>query len=190
MDANAAVSQIMSNVEKSMAEHVEKLAKELGTLRTGRANPQLLENIRADYYGAATPLKQLGAITVPDGRTLEIQAWDVAALEAIEKAIQKSDLGVSPVNTGKLIRISIPPMTEDRRKQLVKTIKAMSEEFKVKVRNERRDAIERIKKAQKTGDISEDDAKRFEQSAQKLTDLHVKKVDDTIAAKEKELLTI
>jgi ribosome recycling factor len=190
MDANITVSQMMANIEKSMSEHVDKLNRELGTLRTGRANPQLLENIRVECYGSQMPIKQLGVINIPDGRTLEIQAWDPTSLEAIEKAIQKSDLGVSPVNNGKLIRISIPPMTEDRRKQMVKTIKSMSEDFRVKIRNERRDAIERIKKAQKGGEISEDDGKRFEQSAQKLTDTYVKKVDDTIAAKEKELLTV
>ncbi|MFA5161120.1 MAG: ribosome recycling factor [Elusimicrobiales bacterium] len=190
MDANTGVSAMMAKLDKGMAEHVERLRKEMGTLRTGRANPQLVEGIKAECYGSLMPLKQLGAISVPDGRTIEIQPWDPSSLEAIEKALQKSDLGASPVNNGKLVRISIPQMTEDRRKQLVKTIKTMAEEFKVKLRNERRDAVERVKKAQKTGEISEDDCKRFEQAIQKATDSFTKKVDEVISEKEKELLSV
>jgi len=190
MDATVAIADMMSVLEKEMKSHVERLRQDLGTMRTGRASAQILEGVKVEYYGALTPLKQVASITVPDARTIEIQPWDMTALEAVEKALQKADIGTSPVNNGKLIRLSLPPMTEDRRKMLVKTIKALSEDFKVKIRNERRDAVEKVKKSQKAGEIPEDNAKKLEQGIQKLTDDYIKKVDGVIAEKEKELLTV
>ena len=190
MDANTGVNAMLANMEKVMGEHIDHLRKEMGTLRTGRASPQLVENVKADCYGSLTPLKQLGAISVPDARTIEIQPWDPSTLADIEKALLKSDLGTTPVNNGKMIRLCLPMMTEDRRKHLVKTIKTLAEDYKVKMRNERRDAVERVKKAQKAKEISEDDGKRFEQTIQKSTDAFTKKVEDVIADKEKELLTV
>ncbi|MCX5783901.1 MAG: ribosome recycling factor [Elusimicrobia bacterium] len=187
---NDNINQAISNLEKDMAAQVEKLKKDLVTMRTGRANPQILENVKVEYYGTLAPLKQVGAVSAPDAHTLEIQPWDPTALTAIEKALQKADMGASPVNDGKLVRISLPPMTEERRKQLVKTIKQMSEEYKVHVRNERRDAIEKMKKSEKLKEISEDEEERLEQNIQKLTDTYTKKIDLVVAEKEKEVMTV
>lgn len=190
MDENMGVQEVISKLESAMAAHVDKLKRDLGTLRTGRANPQLLEGVRVDYYGTATPVKQVGAISVPDPRTIEVTPWDPSVLDAIFKALQIADLGAMPQNDGKCVRLSLPPMTEDRRKMLVKTVKSMSEDYKVNIRTERRDALEAVKKALKASEITEDDAKRFEQSVQKSTDGFVKQIDGIIAEKEKELLTI
>jgi ribosome recycling factor len=190
MEANAGVTSMVGNMEKLMGEHIDHLRREMGTLRTGRASPQLVENVKVECYGAQTPIKQLGAISVPDARTIEIQPWDPSVLADIEKALLKSDLGTTPVNNGKMLRLCLPMMTEDRRKQLVKTIKTLAEDYKIKMRNERRDGVERVKKAQKAKEISEDDAKRFEQTIQKATDAYIKKVEDVIAEKEKELMTL
>jgi len=184
------VSSIMDKTKTAMTLLTDKLQKELSTLRTGRANPQLIENIKVEHYGTLMPIKQLGAITIPDARTIEITPWDATALEPIEKALQKADMGSSPVNDGKLIRLSIPQMTEERRKELVKIIKGMIEDSKVKVRNERRTAIGKIEKSKKLKEISEDDEKRFKDEIQKLTDSFTSKVDDIMTAKEKEIMSV
>jgi ribosome recycling factor len=184
------ISELLNKTKANMAEVSEKLKKDLGTLRTGRANPQMLENVRVEYYGVPTPLKQIATINVSDARTLEIQTWDVSAIKEVEKALQQTDLGATPTNDGKIIRISFPPMTEDRRKTLVKTISKMTEDYKVTVRNERRDAIEKLKKAQKTGEITEDDCKRYETDVQKATDASIALIDKIIAEKEKEVMTL
>jgi ribosome recycling factor len=149
------VNDILNKTKTNMTAVADKLKKDLGTLRTGRANPQMVEQIRVDYYNTPTPLKQMAVINISDARTLEIQPWDVSVIKDIEKALQLADLGASPVNDGKIIRISFPPITEDRRKTLTKTVSKMSEDYKVTVRNERRDAIEKIKKAQKAGEIAD-----------------------------------
>lgn len=184
------VSELLSNTKQNMAEVAHRLQKDLGTLRTGRANPQMLENLRVEYYGVPTPLKQMAMINISDARTLEIQPWDVTAIKEIEKSLQQADLGVTPMNDGKLIRITFPPMTEDRRKTLTKTISKMSEDYKVSVRNERRDAIEKLKKAQKVGEVTEDDLKRYEVDIQKATDSNIALIDQIVVAKEKEIMTI
>ena len=184
------ISELLNKTKTNMAAVSEKLKKDLGTLRTGRANPQMVENVRVEYYGVPTPLKQMAMINVTDARTLEIQPWDTTAMKEIEKALQQADLGVTPTNDGKIIRIIFPPMTEDRRKTLVKTISKMTEDYKVNVRNERRDSIEKLKKAQKAGEITEDDCKRYEVDAQKATDAAIANIDKIVAEKEKEIMTI
>ncbi|MFH1619136.1 MAG: ribosome recycling factor [bacterium] len=190
MEAETGVNQLISKVESGMQERVEKLRRELGSLRTGRANPQILDSVKVEYYGVPVPLKQVAAVTVPEPRTLEVRPWDITTLQDIYKAVMKTDLGASPVNDGKVVRISLPQMTEDRRKNMVKTIRKMGEDYKVSIRSDRRDALEKIKKAQKAGEITEDDMTRLEQTLQKLTNVWVNKIDDILSAKEKEILTV
>lgn len=184
------IQEFLSNVKAKMAVHVSKLEKDLHTIRTGRANPQLIENIKVDYYGTPTPLKQMAAISVTDARSLLIQPWDATALADIDKTLQNADLGANPLNDGKVLRLTLPQMTEDRRKQLVKNVGRMAEDYKISVRNERRDAIEKIKKSEKMKEISEDDCKRHEQEIQKITDGFTKEIDEIIAEKEKEIMTV
>ena len=143
------ITNLLNKTKNNMGEHVARLERDLATIRTGRASAGLLENIRVDYYGTPTPIKQMAVINILDAKTLEIQPWDISSLNDIDRALQKADLGASPVNDGKVIRITLPSMTEDRRKQLAKNISKMSEDFKVAVRNERRDVLEKLKKAQK-----------------------------------------
>lgn len=184
------MQSVIAKSKNNMAGYVEKLKNDLTTLRTGRANPHLIENIKVEHYQTFMPIKQLGAIAVPDAKTIEITPWDITALEPIEKALQQADLGTNPVNDGKLVRISLPQMTEERRKTLVKTIKAMSEDYKVKIRNERRDGIEKIKRAEKLKEISQDDSKRLTSEIQKMTDDFIKEIDKVLAEKEKELMSV
>lgn len=184
------VNGILEKAKTGMNDTIEKLKRDMTTIRTGRASAGLIENIRVDYYGTPTPLKQMAMITVTDAKTLVVQPWDVSAINEIDKTLQKADLGASPVNDGKIIRIVLPGMTEDRRKMLVKNISKMSEDYKVSVRNDRRDAIEKLKKAQKTGEITEDDLKRYEADMQKSTDASVAAIDKVIAEKEKEIMTV
>ena len=184
------ISALISKTKTEMADHVKHLEQDLDTIRTGRASAGLLENIRVDYYGTQTPIKQMAMINILDAKTLEIQPWDISAINDIDKALQKADLGASPVNDGKVIRITLPSMTEERRKQLAKNISKMSEDYKVAVRNNRREVIEKLKKAQKTGEITEDDLKRYEGDVQKATDLYVAEIDKTIKAKETEIMKI
>ncbi|MFA6584088.1 MAG: ribosome recycling factor [Elusimicrobiaceae bacterium] len=190
MDDLTGVTQLIRNLETAMHAHVDKLKKDLSALRTGRANPQLIEGIKVEYYGTMMPLNQVAAISISDARSLVVSPWDAGALDAIDKALQQADLGVSPQNDGKLIRINLPAMTEDRRRDLVKAIKVMCEDFKVKVRNDRRDGNDKIKKALKAKELAEDDAKKFETDIQKLTDRFIAEIDGIIAAKEKELMTV
>ena len=184
------ITALLSKTKTDMAEHVARLERDLSTIRTGRASAGLLENIRVDYYGTPTPIKQMAVINILDAKTLEIQPWDISALNDIDKALQQADLGASPVNNGKVIRITLPSMTEERRKQLAKNISKMSEDFKVAIRNVRRDVIEKLKKAQKASEITEDDLKRYEGDVQKATDAHIAKVDEVISKKEAEIMTI
>lgn len=172
-------------MEKALA----ALKRELSTLRAGRASPVMLERVSADYYGTPTPINQLGSINTPDSRTLVIQPWDKSALAAIEKAILKSDLGLNPANDGSIIRIVIPPLTEERRKELAKETKKFGEDAKVAIRNVRRDANDDIKKLEKD-QISEDESRRHQDDIQKLTDKYVAEVDKILAAKEKEIMEV
>ena len=176
--------------ERRMKKTCEALTAQLATIRAGRANAAVLDQITVDYYGVATPIQQVASIGAPDPRSLLIQPWDASILKGIEKAILASDLGINPQNDGRMIRLVFPPLTEERRKDLVKQTKKYGEESKVAVRNIRRDAIEKFKKQQKASEITEDDYKIAEKDVQKLTDDYVKEVDKIIEAKEKELTEI
>jgi ribosome recycling factor len=184
------MDEVISGAELEMMEKVEKFKRELTSLRTGRASPQLLDNVFVEYYGARVPLKQVAAVSIPEPRTLEVRPWDAGAADAVEAELRKMDFGSSPSRNGTVIRINLPPMTEDQRKKMVKVVHSMGEDSRVQVRNVRRDALEKIKKAQKASEISEDDLKRHEEAVQKLTDGFVADVDAVVAGKEKELLTI
>ncbi|MDT8286275.1 MAG: ribosome recycling factor [Elusimicrobiales bacterium] len=184
------VNDVISGAEETMKAKVDKFKRELTSLRTGRANPQLLDSIYVEYYGSRVPLKQVAAVSIPESRTLEVRVWDKGAVDAVESELRKMDLGTSPARQGDVIRINLPPMTEDQRKKMVKVVHSMGEDARVAIRNERRDAMEKIKKAEKAKEISEDDTKRHEVSVQKLTDTYVKMIDDVAVSKEKELLTV
>ena len=185
-----AIDDIISEKEMEMDEKVSKFKKDLSGLRTGRANPQLLDNVFVEYYGARTPLKQVAAISVPEARTLEVRVWDQSAASEVENELRKIDFGSSPSRNGSVIRINLPPMTEDQRKKMVKIVYSMAEDFRVSVRNLRREILEKIKKAQKAGEITEDDLKKYETEVQKLTDKYIGQIDNAAAGKEKELMTV
>jgi ribosome recycling factor len=180
---------IKKNAEERMEKALGALKRDLSTLRAGRASASMLDRVQAEYYGTMTPINQLGTITTPDSRTLMIQPWDKSALAAIEKAILKSDLGLTPANDGSIIRITIPPLTEERRAELVKATKKFGEDAKVAIRNIRRDANDEIKKKEK-GEISEDESRRHQEDIQKLTDRFTAEVDKILAAKEKEIMEV
>ena len=173
-----------------MGKTVSALQSEYGAIRAGRANPQVLDRVTVDYYGTPTPVGQLASISVSEARVLTIQPWDKSVLKGIEKAIQTSDIGINPQNDGSVIRLTFPPLTEDRRKELAKDIQKIAENSKVAVRSIRRDAIEKLKAMKKNSEITEDDLKDSEKEIQKITDGFVKEVEDLAAAKEKEFLTV
>jgi ribosome recycling factor len=179
-----------ANMEEKMEKTVEHLKADYAAVRAGRANPALLDKAVVDYYGVPTPIGQIGALNVPDARTILIQPWDASVLKQVEKAILASDLGLTPNNDGKSIRLNFPPLTEERRRELAKSIAKRAEEAKVAVRNLRREALEDLKKQKKNGDITEDDLDDMEKRAQKTTDKYVKAVDDVFAAKEKEIMEV
>lgn len=182
------LESVYEETRERMGKSVSALKSELKKIRTGRASLALLDGIRVDYYGTQTPLNQMASLSVPESRLLMIQPWDVTAIKEIEKAILKSDLGLTPSSDGKIIRIAIPPLTEERRKDLVKIANKMSEEYKVAVRNIRRDSNELIKGLKKDGDVSEDEAFKAQDQVQKITDEHIKRIDDVYQEKEKEIL--
>lgn len=169
---------------------IEMLKENLNTVRAGRANAALLDKVSAEYYGAPTPLKSLATISVPDPRTLQIAPFDVSCIAAIEKAINEANLGMAPSNDGKVIRLTVPQLTEERRKELTKTTKKMGEDAKVALRNLRRDANDSAKKKEKDGEVTEDELKKGLDKIQKATDNHTKSVDDLIAKKDKEILEV
>jgi ribosome recycling factor len=181
---------IFTDAEHRMQQAVEALRHELSTIRTGRASPALVERLQIEYYGSPTPLQQLAAIHAPDARTLVIQPWDRKALGDIEKSIQKSDLGLNPTNDGTLIRIIIPALTEERRKEMVKVLRKKVDEAKIAVRNVRRDAHDHLREQEKAKTISEDDLKRSTDRLQKLTDRYTDELDKVGQAKEKEILEV
>ncbi len=176
--------------EDKMKKTVEALRKDLSTIRAGRANPAILDKIQIEYYGTMMPINQLANVAVPEPRLITIQPWDKTAIPVVEKAILKSDLGLNPSNDGNVIRIIIPQLTEERRKELVKLVKKKAEESRVAVRNIRRDTIERIKALEKTKAISEDDTKKGHDEIQKLTDKYIKEVDNVLEIKEKEIMEV
>ena len=184
------MDSVIKQTEEKMKKTIAALGDEFNTLRTGRASPALFDKIRVEYYGNPTPINQVATISVPEARLVVIQPWDKAVIGDIEKAIQMSELSLNPSNDGKVIRISIPPLTEERRKEYVKVAKGMAEQSRVSVRNVRRDANDDLKKAQKAGDISEDELKRAEDSVQKLTDKYVDEINSLVEAKEEEILEI
>ncbi|MBE6791799.1 MAG: ribosome recycling factor [Ruminococcaceae bacterium] len=176
--------------KEKMNKSISALNSEYNSIRAGRANPAVLDSIRVDYWGVPTPVNQMAAVSVAEARILVIQPWDKSALKLIEKAIQASDIGINPQNDGSIIRLTFPPLTEERRKTLVKDVKATAENSKVAIRNIRRDAIEKLKTMKKNSEITEDDLKYGETEVQKITDDFIKQVDSVAAAKEAEIMEI
>ena len=179
------MKELLAKAEEKMNKSLNSLDREFKAVRAGRANPAVLDKVLVDYYGTPTPVQQMAAVSVPEGRTLQIQPWDVSTLRDIEKAILTSDIGINPQNDGKVIRLMFPPLTEERRRDLVKDIRKMGEEAKVAVRSIRRDAIEKAQAMKKDNEITEDDLQGAEKKIQNLTDKFCKEADDLTVAKEK-----
>ena len=184
------MNKIMQKCNDKMNKAVQALDKEYAAIRAGRANPSILNKVNVDYYGVPTPVQQMASVSVPDPRTIMIQPYDMSTLKEIEKAIQASDIGINPNNDGKVLRLNFPPLTEERRKDLVKEIKKYGEECKVTIRNVRRDILEKFKAEKKDGNITEDDMKNYEKKVQEATDKFCKEVDALSADKEKEIMSI
>jgi ribosome recycling factor len=182
--------QIFQKLKDEMEKTITTLDKSFSRVRTGRASISLLDGIKVDYYGAPTPIAQVATLSVPESRLIVIAPWDVTVISAIEKAIQKSDLGLMPSNDGKIIRLAIPQLTEERRKELVKVVKKMAEEGKIKLRNARRDANEELKELKKNNKMAEDELFGTQEEVQKLTDRYIEKTDKILATKEKEIMEI
>ena len=183
------ISEVKKNAETKMSKSVDSLKADLAKVRTGRANPGILDHVQVDYYGNPTPSNQVANISLIDGRTISVQPWEKKMVNAVEKAIRDSDLGLNPSSVGDIIRVPMPPLTEERRKELAKQCKGEAENAKVSVRNARRDAIDALKKQIKEG-LPEDAEKDAENDAQKLHDKYVKRIDEIYAAKEKEIMTV
>ncbi|MNP32622.1 Ribosome-recycling factor [compost metagenome] len=177
-------------IEQKMNRVINYLVEELATIRAGRANPAILNKVEVEYYGTPTPLNQVGSISVPEARQILVTPWDKSTLSLIEKAIQKAELGINPINDGNSIRLTFPELNEQRRKEIVKQIKGLGEDAKVAIRNVRRESIEHAKALQKSSEITEDELKGSEEHIQKITDKHVDNVDKTIQIKEKEIMEI
>lgn len=184
------MNEIVKTAKEKMNKSINALANEFATIRAGRANPAVLDKIMVDYYGAPTPVNQMAAIAVSEARILVITPWDKSTLKLIEKAIQASDIGITPTNDGTVIRLAFPQLTEDRRKELCKDIKKYGEECKVTIRSIRRDTMDKFKAMKKNSEITEDDLKEYEKDVQKLTDDFVADIDKQVAAKEKEIMTV
>lgn len=182
------IDLVQDDARNRMAKTVDALKKELKRIRTGRASLALFDGIKVDYYGTPTPLNQMSSLAVPESRLITIQPWDPTVIGEIEKEILKSELGLTPMNDGKIIRIAIPPLTEERRKELVKVVRKISEDHKVSVRNIRRDANENLKRMKKDGDVSEDEFYKGQEQVQKVTDEYIALVDKVCEEKEKEVL--
>jgi ribosome recycling factor len=180
----------LSEIKERMQKTIEATQRSFNTIRTGRASTSLLDRVMVDYYGAETPLKSLANLTTPDATTIMIQPYDKSSMGQIEKAISLSDIGLTPNNDGQLIRLNIPPLTKERRKELVKMAGKLAEEGKVGVRNIRRDAIDEIRKQEKNSDISEDESRDLQDEIQKITDDFNQKIDDLLAVKEKDIMTV
>ncbi len=180
----------LADIESHMQKTIEATQRNFNTIRTGRANPSLLDRIQVEYYGAPTPLKSLATISTPDASTILIQPFDRSSLNLVEKAISMSDIGLVPSNDGSVIRLNIPPLTSDRRKELVKTVAKLAEEGKVSIRNIRRDAVDSIRKQEKSHDLSEDEARDLQDKTQKMTDKYISKIEELLAEKEKDITTV
>lgn len=179
-----------NQVENKMQERIDYLESELGNIRAGRANPQILNKVQVEYYGAMTPLNQVAAISVPEARQIMITPWDKSLITPIMKAIQVAELGINPMNDGNGIRLTFPELNEERRREIVKSVKSLGEDTKVGIRNARRDAIDEAKKAQKAGEMGEDDLRVVEEKIQKITDKFVAKADELVGIKEKEVMEV
>ncbi len=184
------INDVLEETKERMGKSEKAFENEMTKVRTGRASQSMLDSVKVDYYGTQTPLPQMATVAVPESRLLTVKPWDVSVINEVEKAILKANIGLTPSNDGKLIRISIPPLTEERRKEIVKGVAKTCEDFKVAVRNIRRDANEMLKDLQKEGDISEDDSFKAQKQVQELTDQSIKNLDATFAAKEKEILEV
>lgn len=184
------IDEIMNDMKKDMATSVESMKQSMMKVRTGRASISILDGIIVDYYGTHTPLNQLATLAVPEPRLISIQPWDKGALSGIEKAILRSELGLTPSNDGKIIRVPIPPLNEERRRDLVKMVKKTAEDFRVEIRNHRRDANSLLKELEKEKEINKDELKSSQDKVQDLTDSHIKQIDEILAVKEKEIMEI
>ncbi|MBQ2746397.1 MAG: ribosome recycling factor [Clostridia bacterium] len=184
------MNTVINNAEEKMMKTLDALDRDYKAVRVGRATPAVLDRITVDYYGVPTLINQMAAISVPEPRMLQIQPWDATTLKAIEKAIQVADIGINPQNDGRVIRLVFPPLTEERRKEIVKDVRKMAEDSKVAIRNSRRDALEKLKAMKKGSEITEDDQQNGEKKIQNLTDKYCKEIDDLAALKEKEILEI
>lgn len=180
----------LADVENQMQKAIEATLRSFNTIRTGRANAAILDRVMVDYYGSPTPLKSLSNISTPDSSTITIQPYDPGSMTTIEKAIMMSDIGLNPSNDGSVIRLNIPPLTSDRRKELVKVASKIAEEGRVSVRNVRRDAIDSVRKQEKNSEISEDESRDIQDEIQKLTDKYVKRIDELLAQKEEDIMTV
>ena len=181
---------MLKQFEDKMQKSLDSMANDFMTIRAGRANPHVLDKVKVDYYGVATPVAQVGNVSVPEARTIMIQPWEPNLLKEIEKAILVSDIGITPTNDGKAILLNFPDLTEERRKELAKDVKKRGEEAKVAVRNIRRDANDFVKKQNKAGDLNDDQAKDEEDKVQKMTDKYIKQIDEAVDAKSKEIMTV
>jgi len=189
-DTTLTPAEILAETERKMDNAVAALKRELGTIRTGRATPALIENVSVDYYGVATPLNQIASISAPDARVIMVQPWDKQALREIEKSLMKSEMGFNPSNDGNTITVPIPPLTQERRQELVRLLKRKLEEGKVSIRNVRRDGVETLRRLERDKAISQDDNHRSQDQLQKATDAHVKTVDEVGSSKETEIMQV
>ena len=184
------MKELLTKTEERMKRRIAHLEDEYKSIRAGRANPNVLDKVKVDYYGTPTPVNQVATVSVPEARIITIQPWDASILNDIMKAIQMSDIGINPQNDGKMLRLAFPPLTEDRRKEIVKDVAKIGEDTKVQIRNVRRDAIDDLKKMKKDGEITEDDQKSGEKKVQDLTDKYIKKTDSISADKQKEIMEL
>lgn len=184
------MNQLLNEIKSKMELTCEKLSNDYAAIQAGRANPAVLDKVTVDYYGTATPINQVAAVSVSEARVLTIQPWDISVLNAIEKAIQKSDIGINPQNDGKVIRLIFPQLTEDRRKEIAKEVSSMAENSKIAIRNIRRDAIDKLKNKKKASEITEDELKSGEKKVQDLTDKFCKNIDELSSTKEKQIMSL
>ena len=184
------MKQVLNKTEERMQRRISHLEGEYKAIRAGRANPAVLDKVKVDYYGTPTPVNQVATVSVPEARSITIQPWDTSLLNVIMKAIQTSDIGINPQNDGKMLRLTFPPLTEDRRKEIVKDISKIAEDTKVQIRNVRRESMDDLKKLKKDGDLTEDDLKNAEKKVQDITDKFIKNADSLCSAKQKEIMEI
>ncbi len=184
------MKQTLTHMEERMGRRINHLESEYKAIRAGRANPNVLDKVKVDYYGTPTPVNQVASVSVPEARTITIQPWDASILNDIMKAIQISDIGINPQNDGKMLRLTFPPLTEDRRKEIVKDVSKIAEDTKVQIRNVRRETMDDLKKMKKDGDLTEDDLKNGEKKVQDITDKFIKKADSMCSDKQKEIMEI